>query len=70
MINLKLVLDVEEALEDFLLLPLADFVLLGPARVQFLIECINFELLLRQHVVHLDLDFVAPLLAKLGSFFL
>lgn len=70
LVDLKLVLNVEESLEDLLLLSLADFVLFSPPSIQLLVEGIHFILLLCQHVVHLNLKFVTPLLLKLGSFLL
>jgi len=50
------------------LFTLANFVLLSPARVQFLVQSVYFVFLLRQDVIDLNFDLVAPLLPKLGSF--
>ena len=66
LVDLQLVLDVEELLQELGLLTLAQLVMLGPPRVELLVEGIHLVFLLRQRVVDLNLDAVAALLQKLG----
>ena len=57
-------------MEKSCLNPLAHLVLLGPARVELLVEGVHLVVLLGEHVVDLDFYFVSSLLHELSCFLL